>query len=132
MPRSTLLHLASLLVASLCALSAFWQLNDPDWVPWSVYYVLATVAALLVSRHKRGWQMAAALCVVALIWAGFIGREGLEPITWEELTGDLSMKTLNVERWREIGGLLLVMSMLGGLVAGARLGVTRDEDAPSS
>ena len=113
-------------------MSAYWQLNDPDWVPWFVYYVFAAVAALLVPRHERGWQMAAALCVIALLWAGFIGREGLDPITWEELTGDLSMKTLNVERWREIGGLLLVMSMLGGLVMGARLDVTRGKDASPS
>ena len=132
MSRTALLRLASLPVALLCGLSAYWQLNDPDWVPWFVYYMSAAVAALSVPRHERGWQMAAALCVVTLFWAGFIGREGLDPITWEDLTGDLSMKTLNVERWREIGGLLLVMSMLGGLVAGARLSVTRDEDAPSS
>ena len=45
-------------------MSAYWQLNDPDWVPWFVYYVFAAVAALLVPRHERGWQMAAALCVI--------------------------------------------------------------------
>ncbi|MCO4769372.1 MAG: transmembrane 220 family protein [Deltaproteobacteria bacterium] len=106
---------AGVTVALLCGLSAAVQLNDPDWLPWFAYYCLATVAALAAPWTRRGWMAAAALTAVALVWAAVIGSAGLDPITWEELTGDLKMKTLNVERHREIGGLLLVALMLGGL-----------------
>ena len=53
----------------------------------------------------------------SLIWAGTIAAGGLEPITLDVLFGDMRMKTLNTERWREMLGLLLTASWMGVLVA---------------
>jgi hypothetical protein len=110
--------------SALFALSAAVQLNDPDWLPWFVFYAAATATVLAAPRWERGWVPMCALCGITLAWAAVIGSSGLEPITWGELTGDLRMKTLNVERHREIGGLglsLLLLSTVGLLAkAGAR------------
>jgi hypothetical protein len=106
----------SVLFSALFGLSAALQLNDPDWAPWFVFYVVATAAVLLAPRWDRGWIPVGLLCGVSLVWAGVIGSDGLEPITWDELTGDLRMKTVNVERYREIGGLgisLLLLATVG-------------------
>jgi hypothetical protein len=105
--------------AALFALSAVVQLNDPDWLPWFAFYVAGGLACLAVPRGTRGWVPAVALALIALGWAAGIAAGGLEPITWEELTGDLRMKTLNVERHREIGGLGISAALLLGL-AGLR------------
>jgi len=113
------LRVASWIACGLFVLSAVVQLNDPDWIPWFVFYVLAAVVSLLAPRRREGVLLAAGLALGALGWAGYIASLGLEPITAVELVTDLRMKTLNVERWREIGGLVLVGGMLGGIAWGA-------------
>lgn len=113
------LRVASWIACGLFSLSAVVQLNDPDWVPWFAFYVLAAVASVAAPRRAEGTLAAAALAVVALAWAGLVASRGLDPITLVELVTDLGMKTLNVERWREIGGLLLVSGMLGGVAWGS-------------
>lgn|GEM_PF-1046834 len=110
----------AVIFAAVFTLSAYWQLNDPDWLPWFTFYCASAVAALAAPWTTRGWMLAAALCVGAVLWGAVIASAGLDPITWEELTGDLSMKTLNVERHREIGGLGIVSLALAALaIAGA-------------
>lgn len=105
-------------LAGLFALSAVVQLNDPDWGPWFAFYLAATAAAVLAPRKGPG--LPAVMAGVAAVWCIAILSQGLDPITWGELFGDLTMKTLNVERWREAGGLGIVAVGLGGLAWGVR------------
>ena len=106
------------LFAALFALSALVQLNDPDWLPWFAFYVAATLVAGMAPVWVQARRAALLIGLVALIWAVGIAAPGLEPITLHELTTDLRMKTLNVERWREIGGLAIVVAWSLGVVPG--------------
>lgn len=104
-PAHPAIRWASLGFAALFALSAAVQLNDPDWEPWFALYVAAAFVAGFAPRWRHGWRAAGLLLLVTLGWAALIVSSGLESITLTELFGDLRMKTLNVERWRELGGL---------------------------
>jgi hypothetical protein len=116
-----LIRWASFSFAALFALSAAVQVNDPDWGPWFVFYVAATVVAAIAPHWRHGRLAAAMGLALSVAWGALILSYGLESITLAELFGDLRMKTLNVERWREFGGLLITggwMTVLVGVLRG--------------
>ena len=106
--------------AALFALSAAVQVNDPDWVPWFVFYVLATAVAVAAPRWRHGRTAAGLALAACVVWGIVILSQGLDAITWGELFGDLRMKTLNVERWRELGGLGITAVWMAVLVVARR------------
>ncbi len=103
--------------ALLFALSAAVQLNDPDWGPWFAFYVAATAVAAVAPRWRHGQRTASVALIVALLWCVGIAMLGVESITIAELFHDLRMKTLNVERWREMGGLTITAAWMAVLTA---------------
>jgi len=116
------LRVASAVFAALFLLSAAVQLNDPDAAPWFVLYVAATLVAAAAVR-RPDWRPAAVLLAVSAGGGVAIAAGGLDAITWAELFGDLRMKTLNVERWRELGGLGITAAWMATLTwAGRRFG----------
>ena len=110
----------SVAFAGVFALSAVVQLNDPDWGPWFVFYVAATVVAAVAPRIAAGRRVAGAMLAGCVVWGLAIVGSGLDAITLGEFFGDLRMKTLNVERWRELGGLAITAGWMGVLVVGLR------------
>jgi hypothetical protein len=119
------LRVATLIFAALFALSAVVQLNDPDALPWLAVYVAATGVAAVAAR-RPDWRPPAVLLAISLAWGLGIAAQGLTSITWAELFGDLRMKTLNVERWRELGGLGITATWMAVLTWAGR----RAADAP--
>ena len=116
MSHNPAIRWVSLGFALLFALSAAVQVNDPDWGPWFVFYLAATVVAAIAPRWRHGRPAAGVGLLVSIGWGALILSKGLEPITLAELLGDLRMKTLNVERWRELGGLLITGGWMTVLV----------------
>ena len=92
------------------------QLNDPDWVVWFLFYVAATALTVAAPRIPQGRSLAALWLAGTLAWGALIVSYGLEPITPAEFFGDLRMKTLNVERWRELGGLVITGAWMAVLL----------------
>jgi hypothetical protein len=105
---------------ALFALSAALQLNDPDWAPWFLFYLGAAIISGAAPTSRRGRAAALLWLILSGVWAGAIALQGLEPITMAELFGDRLMKTLNVERWRELGGLLIATFWMAVLVVASK------------
>jgi hypothetical protein len=97
----------------LLAWSALLQLNDPDAAPWFVFYASAAVLASLVPWRPGTRRYAGIVALIGVGWALGIARHRPAPVSLGELTGSMGMKTVDVERWREMGGLLLTSTWLG-------------------
>jgi hypothetical protein len=106
-----LVRLGDGLATLVFLLGAVVQINDPDPVPWMTIYVAAAVACTWWPS-KAGGLGRAGVAVVAVVWGCAIAAAGLGPISTEELLGDLTMKTPNVEAWREMLGLFLIAAWL--------------------
>lgn len=91
--------------------SAVLQWNDPDPYAWIAIYLAAALACWMPRLHPRGWMMAAAVALVAMVWA-----MRLSPILAEMRLGDLmdKMKAENprIELSREFLGLAIVASWM--------------------
>jgi len=85
------------------------QYNDPDPFRWMAIYGAGAACCALFTVRKLPWYLAAAVGLVALIWAFLIlpdvwGRS----IPMKEVFSTIHMLSLGVEEVREMGGLLIV------------------------
>src|SRR5687768_2545882 len=83
--------------------SATVQVNDPDPLVWmSIYGAAAAVCGLEMRRRAPAWA-AAALALIALVWAGSLYYRAHEvPIS--SLFAEWEMQDLRIEEAREMYG----------------------------
>lgn len=103
-----LFEIVNRIMALLFFFSAAVQLNDPDPARWMALYVAAGTVSLISGRLRRGWQWAALLSVVALIWAGALVPSALPKLEPGQLFESMRAETPQIERGRELLGLLIV------------------------
>ena len=120
-----MLRLACLVFAGLFVLSAAVQYNDPDPVRWMLLYGAAAVVSLLVALGRATWTMAAAVALVALIWAATLAPAVLGTVGMGELVQAWEMKDTRIEEGREMYGLLIVAAWMGVLAVIERRRRTR-------
>lgn len=109
----------------LFALSALVQLNDPDPLRWVLAYGAVALVAFTAPLRLPGLtETSAVLALLYLLWAGWLVRGGLPPVSVEALFGDATMKTEAVELWRESLGLGLMALYLIGVAVWSRAQAT--------
>lgn len=96
--------------------SAIVQYNDPDPWRWIGVYGLAAILSILFARGKFPWIGAAALGLLALIWAGFIAPSVIGKTSLVDIFRSYEMKSPEVELAREMGGLLIVAVWMAVLI----------------
>jgi hypothetical protein len=102
--------------AALFFLGAAVQLNDPDPLRWMLIYLAAAAACTLAALGRRSWQLAAAVAVAALIWAGMLAPQVLGAVAPGELVAEWEMKDARVEIGREMYGLFIIAAWMGLIV----------------
>jgi hypothetical protein len=85
------------------------QYNDPDTFRWMAIYGAASLCCFLFAVRKLSSYLAAAVGLIALIWAFLIlpdvwGRT----IPFKEIFATIHMLSPGVEEVREMGGLLII------------------------
>ena len=102
--------------ALLFAFSVVVQYNDPDPWLWMLIYGAAAVVCVREVMGKSRWEAAAAVGVIALIWAGTISPRVLGVVPFASMFEEFEMQNVQVEESREMYGLLLIagwMAVLG-------------------
>lgn len=85
------------------------QYNDPDPLRWMALYGAAAAASLLVAwRGQAPIGLPAATCLLALVWAAWIGPPVLGRVSSGELFAEFEMASPVIEEAREAVGLLIV------------------------
>ncbi len=93
-------------------LSVFVQINDPDPLLWIIVYGLAAAACIMYHVKKLEWRYPAVLGVLTLLWAASLAPAVIGKVGWGELVTDITMKTIAVEKGREMGGLLIIAAWM--------------------
>ncbi len=102
------LAVANYLMLAAFLFSAIVQYNDPDPWRWIGVYGLAAILSILFALRQFPWLVAAALGLVALIWAGFLAPSVVGKTSPGAIFRSYEMKSPEVELAREMGGLLIV------------------------
>jgi hypothetical protein len=95
-------------VSALACWAAYLQLNDPDPERWFALYAACAAVALASALGRGSALVAAAVGLVALIWACAIVPELLGRWTPADLGASMSSARPEVEYGRELGGLSIV------------------------
>jgi hypothetical protein len=94
--------------ALMFAFSVAVQYNDPDPLFWMLIYGAAAVVCVREVMGKSRWEAAAAIGVIALIWAGTISPRVLGVVPFGSMFESFEMQNAQVEESREMYGLLLI------------------------
>jgi hypothetical protein len=97
-------------MALMFILSALLQLNDPDSISWFVIYICCGACCLLVFTNVNVVYPCLLLALVSLLWGTGLFSDLLlnpAPIDWREVMTVSSMKSIQTELTREVGGLLI-------------------------
>jgi hypothetical protein len=100
-PLNILLLLAFILSVSV-------QFNDPDPLPWTIFYGAAAGCCLAHHLGRLYWHLAALIAVIALVLCLWLLPQFLGQVSATEIFESLTMKTQAVEEAREAGGALVV------------------------
>jgi hypothetical protein len=98
---------ANAIMLVMFVVSTVVQLNDPDAPVWIAVYAAAAALAGLEMRRSAPLWAAAALALVAFIWAGYIGRF-VHNVPLNALFAEWEMKDQRIEEAREMYGLIIV------------------------
>lgn len=107
------------LVAALFLLSAALQLNDPDPLRWIAIYAAAAVACLVAGRVPWAGTLAAAVGLIAFVWAATMVSV-LHEMRFADLFKTMKAQTPVIEEAREFLGLALVCGFMAVLALRAR------------
>ncbi len=106
------LHLCT---ATTFALFAYWQLNDPDWLPWVLMYASVALTAIwsLFQRPPRWWV--GLLLFVAAAWLLSLLPAFIQwlRIGSPTITGSMKAESPYIEYTREFLGLGICLLALG-------------------
>ena len=84
------------------------QYNDPDPWLWMLVYGVAAVVCARELMGKTRWEAAAAVGIIAFIWAGTISPRVIGVVPFASMFEEFEMKNAQVEESREMYGLLLI------------------------
>ena len=95
-------------IATVFALSAGLQINDPDPVIWIVFYLAAGLAIGILPARRVLVIAPIAIGLIAAMWGGYLAYSVSDALEMGDLVHKMSEKGGKVEVGREAGGLLLV------------------------
>jgi hypothetical protein len=101
--------------AAVLILFAALQLNDPDPVGWSVFYLTSALATLATLRARPLVWPSAVMAGVGLVWALWLVPQALAAPGGFALLGGMKAATPAVELWRETLGLALTAAWSGAV-----------------
>jgi hypothetical protein len=114
-------RLSNILLMLLYVSMAVIQYNDPDPIRWALLYVAAAAACLVYRMTWPAWTAAAAVGLVALVWAAVLAPTALQDFTFRDLVRTMKAETPSIEYSRELLGLLIVVVWMAVLtVVGLR------------
>lgn len=93
-------------------LSAIVQYNDPDPLLWIVVYGLAAIVSFLAFSPRLDKRLPLYLGIIAIGWAAFHLPDVWGKVNPGEIFQSIEMKTIAVEKAREMGGLLIIASWM--------------------
>lgn len=105
---SILWIILNLLMTAAFLFSVAVQYNDPDPIRWMAIYGAAAVICMLAIAGRGRWPLAAAVGLLALVWALTLAPAVIGKVRFGELFEAFEMKDERVEVAREMGGLLIV------------------------
>jgi hypothetical protein len=108
-----LMLIANALFALLFALGAAVQYNDPDPLRWMAIYLAAAAVSAMAAIGVPRWPLPAAVGAVALIWAATLAPTVLGQVGLGELFSAWDMESAEIERGREMYGLLIIALWMG-------------------
>ena len=117
-----MLRLLSGAMAVLFFFGAAVQYNDPDPLRWIAIYAAAGVVCALAAMARLHWWLAAAVGMVALVWAVTLAPRAFPNVRILEMFSAWEMENQRIEEAREMYGLLMIalyMSVLA-ITAGRR------------
>jgi hypothetical protein len=110
-------RVANGVLGALFFLGAVVQWNDPDPLRWMAVYLAAASVCLLAAAGRATWPMAAAVALVALLWAGSLAPGVLGGVEIGDMVEAWEMKDDRIEEGREMYGLLLIGAWMTALAA---------------
>ena len=99
---------ANAVMLLMFAASVVVQYNDPDPLWWMLMYGSAAAMAGLEMVRRTPPVAAAAVGLVALVWAATIAPRVIGQVRFGDMFGAFEMKNLGIEESREMYGLLLI------------------------
>jgi hypothetical protein len=96
------------------------QWNDPDGHLWMALYAMAAVSCALALARVLPWRLAAAVGLIALVWAVLLAPGVLAHPPDVELFASYRMMSPAVEETRELFGLLIVVAWMATLGTASR------------
>jgi len=120
---------ANVLMLGMFILSTVVQFNDPDAPRWIAIYAAAAVITGLEIRRRAPLWAAAAIAVVAYVWAAFANDYSGTPL--RALVQHWEMQDVRVEEAREMYGLLIVAVWMTAVALAAGRRRTRGTRAAS-
>lgn len=98
--------------ALMFAFSVIVQYNDPDPWLWMLIHGAAAVVCVRAMMGRERWEAAAAVGVIAFIWAGTISPRVIGVVPFSSMFEEFEMKNVQVEESREMYGLLLITAWM--------------------
>lgn len=93
-------------------LSALVQYNDPDPLLWIIIYGIAALVSYLAFSPRLDKRLPLYLAILAFGWAAFHLPDVWGKVTIGEIFQSIEMKTIAVEKAREMGGLAIIASWM--------------------
>ena len=109
----TVVGLLNVLMTVAFLLSVLVQYNDPDAIAWMLVYGASAAVCIAFTMRRMRAVYAFGVASIALIWALFLVPSFWGSVGFGELFESFDMKTGEVERARELGGLIIVVMWMG-------------------
>lgn len=98
----------NLVMLVLYFFGAIVQYNDPDPLLWIVIYGLAAASCYLWHIDKLHWGIPAGVLLICVLWAITLSPDVLGQVAFGEMFEEFEMKSIQVEKSREMYGLLFI------------------------
>jgi hypothetical protein len=95
------------LIYALCVIV---QYNDPDPLVWMLIYGLGMLACSFYIMGRLHWIFSVIVGLLAMIWAGILVPDVLGKVSFMDIFSSAYMQNSAVEKARELGGLLIVVT----------------------
>lgn len=126
--KSKAITLLNYLMLIIFLLSVVVQYNDPDPFLWMGIYGLAAIICIFAVLDRLPWAMSALMALASLGFVLFLAPQVIGKVSFSELFGSMYMKSLVVEKAREMGGLLIVAVWMILLTVKVRQQGTKEEN----
>ena len=110
--QSRMLAVSNFLMFVLFSLCILVQYNDPDSLIWMTMYGLAAIVCILAVLDKIHWSISIFPGILGLVWALTILPDVISNYSVTDNLFAWQMNSLGVEKVRELGGLLIIISWM--------------------